>query len=54
MKIWKSLKDGNLYVIYRCTPPRILGWHYEAELYPVSQGPVKIKDLKDYVVIAER
>lgn len=54
MIIWKNIKDGKLYVIYRCRPPMVLGSHYEAELYPVSNGPIKIKNLKDFVQIGER
>lgn len=54
MIIWKSLKNGKLYLIYRCKPPMVLGSHYEAELYPVSDGPVRIKNLKDFIQVAIR
>lgn len=54
MKIWRNRKDDKLYVIYKCKPPMVLGSHYEAELYPVSNGPVRIKSLEDFILVGER
>lgn len=52
MKIFRNLKDGELYKIFYVTPWKILGKWYEAEpLFPSKSKKIKLAELKDFEVV---
>ena len=58
MKIFRNKKDGKLYLIYKVSPPKVLGKWYEAEPYNHSGIKIKFSDEKDiekkFVLVSEK